>query len=216
MSLWKKFAIVAAMAVPLALAGCMTPTTQLCPSDGPGIGETSYSEVFNGASGAHKVCTVKASDLQSGGKYSFDNGLLVVEGNVPAQSKISVSNGKMFVTGDVEQGSTIKVKVPEEFSSYTTMVPMMIGKTMMMMPQTHYTFEGFTYSNDTDPAIIIDGDLHSTSSVTSNHGTHVSGNIAQSAEIYTSRSSDYSSTKTGKTHDYYINKTVKQAAPGVS
>jgi hypothetical protein len=216
MSLWKKFAVVAAMAIPLALAGCMSPTTQLCPTDGPGIGETSYSEVFNGASGAHKVCTVKASDLQSGEKYSFDNGLLVVEGNVPSHSKISVSNGKMFVTGDVGEGSTIKVKVPEEFSSYTTMMPVMIGKTMTMIPQTHYNFEGFTYSLDADPAVVIDGDLQTDASVTSNHGTHVSGEIANDAEIFTSRSSDYSSTKTGQTDNYYINKTVRQAIPGVS
>ena len=210
MSLWKKFAVAAAMVLPLALGGCMQPTTQLCPTSGqPGIGEASVAQVFNGASGAHNVCTVSGADLQQGGKYSYDGGLLIIDGNVPAEARVSVPHGKLYVSGDIGQDATVKAEVPEVHSTYTTtgLMPISTGKTVMMIPttQTHYKFEHFKYQNDTDPAVIIEGAVEDGARVTSNHDIYVGGGSAESAEFYNSQSSHNGKTYSGgSAQGYYV------------
>lgn len=209
MNIWKKFAAVAALAVPLVLAGCGQPATQLCPTDQPGIGESSVAQIFNGASGAHKVCNVQGADLQANGNYAFDNGLLVIDGNVPTNAKINVSNGKLYVSGNIEQGAKIKAEVPEVHSSYTTtaLIPIFNGKTTMLIPttQTHYKFEHFKYQNDTDPAVIVDGSVEDSAKVTSNHDIHVSNGYAETAKFYNSQSAHKSKTyQGGGTDNYYV------------
>ncbi len=55
---------------------------------------------------------MQASDLQESGKYAFGNGLLVVDGDVPANSRIHVEDGKLFIAGDVGEGARVSASVP--------------------------------------------------------------------------------------------------------
>ncbi len=207
MSLLKKFAIAATAALPLlGLVGCGQPTIDLCAPNKAGqtIGDSSYSQIFNGAAEQGKVCIVNGSDLSEGGKYAFGDGLLVVDGDVPAKARIHVDDGKLFVTGDIGADARVEASVPEEISSYTTLIPMFTGKTTIMIPQTHYTFEGFTYENDTDAAVMIGGNVMDKAVVTSNHDVYLGGDQSLSSKFKNSRSEYSSGIYHTGIHDYQV------------
>ena len=190
MSLLKKFAIAATAALPLlGLAGCGQPTIDLCAPNAQGqtIGDSSYSQIFKDAANDGRVCIVQGSDLQDSARYAFDGGLLIIDGDVPANSRINVEDGKLFITGDVAEKARVSASVPEEIRSYTTLIPMFTGKTTIMIPQTHYTFEGFTYANDHDAAVVIGGDVGDKAVVISNHDINVGGDTNLSAIFKNSR-----------------------------
>lgn len=197
MSLLKKFAIAATAALPLlGLAGCGQPTVDLCATPAEAtqsIGTESFAHIFNGAANDSRVCIVKGSDLAANGHYDFNGGLLIIDGSVPDGARINVDNGKMYVSGDIGAKARVEASVPEEISSYTTMVPIFTGKTTIIVPQTHYKFEGFTYANDHDAAVMIGGAVHDGARVTSNHDINLGGDASLSAKFLNSRS-QYDST----------------------
>jgi hypothetical protein len=215
MSLLKKFAIAATMALPLALAGCGQPTINLCAANDTGnaIGSSSYSQIFNGAAEQGKLCYVQGSDLQDGGRYAFGNGLLVIDGDVPANSRIHVEDGKLFIAGDVGADARVSASVPEETSTYTTIIPIFNGKTTIMVPQTHTRFEHFTYQNDIDPAVIIAGDVAEGARIASNHDMYVGGDNSMSAEFRSTRSEYDSSLFRSGISDYHIAPIVAEITP---
>ena len=197
MNLISKFGIAALTASALLLSGC-TPTTELCSSEFSG--RESYSQIFNGAAESSKVCIINASQLAEGGRYTFSDGLLYINGDIPANARISVDDGKLFVDGDVAEDARLSASVPEDISSYTTIIPISNGKSTIMVPQTHYNFEGFIYSQDTDPAIVVTGDIANDVTISSNHGVHLGGHsIGDDVSVRHTRSTDYSNITTGGT-----------------
>lgn len=196
MSLVKKFAIAAALAAPLALAACGTPTTALCPDDGAGIGHTTIAQVFEGAA-QQKVCHIRGAELAPDGRYAMDDGALVIDGNIPDGARISVENGKIFVNGDVGADVRLSAKVPETQESYTTLMPIMVGKTMILMPVTNYRFDDYTFNADHQAAITIAGNIGADARITTNHGLAIDGNIGKNVDIYHTRDTEAAIVQTG-------------------
>ncbi|MBU0859653.1 MAG: hypothetical protein KJ667_06925, partial [Alphaproteobacteria bacterium] len=197
MSLFKKFAIAATMIAPLLVAGCGTPVTALCPDTGPGIGQSSYSQIFNDSAGPQKICIVKASDLQAEGHYAMKDGSVIIEGNVPAGARISVNDGKLFVNGDVGDAARLSAKVPEDYSRYTVLVPMFTGKTTILMPQVRTRFDDYTHKDDTTPAVTISGDVAPHARLSSNHGIAIGGEQGADVRIDHTRDAGYATVQTG-------------------
>jgi hypothetical protein len=202
MSLLKKFATVATMVAPLALAACMQPGLPLCPKEGEGIGQSSYSMVFNGAAQMQKVCKINGSDLKDNMYYNYDDGLLVIKGDVPGNTAVKVTNGKLLVDGNVGPGAKVASYVPELTHTYTTFVPIYTGKTFVIVPMIHTVFDGFRYQQDNDPAMIIKGSVDQDARVSSNHGIHIGKNFSADAKFYHKR--DGQQITTGQPHNLFI------------
>src|SRR5690606_16402895 len=116
------------------------------PTDNPlcgtsGIGQSSYSQVFNGAA-AQKICTVDGTELLPNTRYSFEGGL-VINGEVPANVVIVANNGKLVVNGNVSDSAKLVGKVPVETSTYET--HSRIGAGPARKTTTHTRFEGYTH-----------------------------------------------------------------------
>jgi hypothetical protein len=194
MSLMKKFAVVATMVAPLLLAGCGRPATSLCPENEPGIGQTSYSLVFNGAAQTQKVCTVDAGALHEQGNYTFRDGLLDIRGNVPKDAWVSVRQGKVLVEGNVGQKAYVEAQVPENTHNVTYYIPMKIGKAWVVMPITHTVFDGFKYVADHDSAVLVRGTVDKDAKIVSNHGIYIGQGFSAAAKLSNTRDGQQVST----------------------
>ena len=194
MSLAKKFAIAATMALPLLLSGCGTPATELCAPGGPGT--ASLTQTFTDAA-PQKICHVSGDALKAEGRYVMHGGSLLIDGNVPARARIEVDGGKLFVNGDVGAKARLTAKVPEDISSRTVLVPMMIGKVMTMQPRTRYTFEGYSHPGDTGAAIAITGNVEIGTQLTSNHGIAIGGRAIGKVDIEHTREHGYDNVARG-------------------
>jgi hypothetical protein len=164
----------------------------------PGIGTIRTTAIFNGAAEDHRLCTVRGSELAEGRKYYFNDGAVLVDGDVPNGARITVENGKLYVNGHVGDDAELSAEVPEELEAHTRLVPMMIGKTTVLMPQTYYTFEGYTHATDTEPALNITGGVGANTSLTSNHGIAVAGTIGRGVSFNHTRDAGFATTQTGE------------------
>lgn len=197
MNLLKKFAIATLMAAPLALTGCGTPATLLCPDNGPGLGTATVSRVFNDAA-TQKVCHLRGADLATNGRYAMEGeGTVVIDGNVPDGARVTVTSGKLFVNGAVGTDATLKANVPEDMESYTALLPVLMGKTFMVMPVQRTRFDDFTHKADNGAAVNIAGDIGAGSNVRTNHGLAVGGTIGRNVRIDHMRDTAHSTVQTG-------------------
>lgn len=196
MSLAKKFAIAATMALPLMLSGCIAPVTELCPADGTGPGTATLTQTFTDAA-PQKICRVSGDALQPDGRYALSDGSVLVDGHIPAGTRIEVTDGKLFVNGDVGPDARLSAKVPEDTSSQTVLVPVWIGKTLTMQPRTRQNFEGYTHASDTGMALSVTGDVTGGARLASNHGIAIGGAMQGKVRVEHTREHGYDIVKTG-------------------
>lgn len=168
----KKLAVALSCLSFVALAGCGPSPQQLGnAATDPGLHGTTVSEqVFQGGPQMPHV-TVNASALQSGHKYVFE-GALTVKGNLPDKTIVEVDNGRLTVDGNVGNQDEIDVKMPVKTHDETSIIlmPMMIGKTMTMMPMpvTNTYIDGPLYPADHAPAVTVTGHIGDKVTVTTN------------------------------------------------
>lgn len=205
MSLLKKFAIAATMALPLLLSGCGTPAVELCTATGPGT--SSLSQTFTDAA-AQKICHVSGAALQPDGRYAISRSSLLIDGNVPSGARIDVTGGKLFVNGDIAAKARLSAKVPEDISTSTYLVPVMIGKVVTLQSRTRHTFEGYTHAADNGAAITITGDVANGVRLTSNHGIAVGGGFSGNVHIEHTRDHGYNTTTTGPAAIVTVNRAL--------
>ncbi|MBU0800263.1 MAG: hypothetical protein KKA05_04595 [Alphaproteobacteria bacterium] len=183
----------ATLGIVLGMTVFAPPTyTPLCGDSG--IGQSSYSQVFNGAA-EQKICTVDGTELQPDTNYIFEGGL-IINGEVPANVSIVANNGKLIVNGNVNDSTELVAEVPVETSTYTT--SSRIGMGPMHSTSTHTRFEGYTYESDTGPSLIINGDVQSGAFLFSNHGIHVTGKLGDKVNVrHSQHSHEYATVTTG-------------------
>lgn len=129
--------------------------------------------VFDGSDTTHRVLTINSNRLQEGEAYHFSNGLLIVDGDIPARVTLNVDHGKLFVNGSIGEKSDVKVNVPQNFDIqhdvvYGPMgVPPIIVNTAIP--------KDFIYPQDKDPGIVVTGNVSKGAVVESNARAIVAG-----------------------------------------
>ena len=124
--------------------------------------------------------TVDGSKLKSNMGYSFNNVSVVINGNVPAGDHINGTNGQLLVTGNVGDNVNIDVNVPE----FTRVDP----QTCYMWMSTGTNGSGYMMPYDCstttdlgpqppfnkDPAIVIEGKMGRSVSLSGSTGINIS------------------------------------------
>lgn len=172
-------ASVASCVVAFGLAGCSDPVTELCSTDAPeGLNRAPHlSIIYNGSAEPHPVCEVNGSALQEGHKYSFPQGLLIINGDVPARSALRVGSGRIVISGDVGESSRVDATLPETFRTRTQIVMMPVptgnGISMQPRPQTQRIFDGFAYPDDLNPSVKIEGYVERNAVISGNRSVEI-------------------------------------------
>lgn len=161
-----KHSFVLASGAALLLVGC-SKTEQLGPDADDGSvlhGQVTQAEVFSGVSG-HST-TISAKHLKEGYNY-YASGMLIIEGNVPKETKITVTDGKLKVTGSIGEGSVLRVTQPvvthesAPYSCYKYGYDFLSGKfeySMKINRCRDTVVDGLKY-NDPAPAIEVQGKI---------------------------------------------------------
>ncbi|MBU0800262.1 MAG: hypothetical protein KKA05_04590, partial [Alphaproteobacteria bacterium] len=153
----------------------------------PGVGTIRTTAIFNGAAEDHRLCTVRGSELAEGRKYYFNDGAVLIDGDVPNGARITVDNGKLYVNGHVGDDAELSAEVPVKFR-----------KSARPMPLMHYPVEVYTHVADTEPALNITGGVGADTSLTSNHGIAVAGTIGRDVALNHTRDAGFATTQTGE------------------
>tara|TARA_R110002126_G_scaffold13118_3_gene56782 strand:+ start:304837 stop:305493 length:657 start_codon:yes stop_codon:yes gene_type:complete len=155
--------------------------TELC-SDEPddaSIGRTAHAEIFKGAAQNGKVCHVDAYKLEADEDYSLDRGLLYIRGNLPNDISVSVKSGKIVVDGNLGQNNKLSADVPIDTHTETeSSICLLYNASLKMnLPTTCHTtktyIDGYTYPNDRDPSIIINGHANTGTTLSGNSGFYI-------------------------------------------
>lgn len=178
------------------LAACGYPSHKLGrDAENPGLrGETKTEVMFRGA-GASNHLILPSDSLKSENEYTY-NGSLTILGDVPANTDIEVYNGKLHITGSVGEGSEIETNVPvtthqESYTYYTTMT---IGKTTTMVPHTGYrtVIDGYYFSRDTGPSVVIDGGIANKVEITTNRDLVAAGKVITKCQSPVGKTTEFS------------------------
>ena len=163
---------------------------KLCTQDAPeGLNhEPGLVNVFKGAAGKHnRLCVINAYNLEPGEKYRFKNGLLIIEGDVPPETKITVSDGKIYVEGNIGPDAKITARAPEDFTSYpATRLTIDMEDNPVTETYIETEFEKFTYDQDPDPALMISGFVEQGARLSSNYGIAI-GDHAEDVKFHHAR-----------------------------
>lgn len=166
-----------AAAVSMSLAACGQRPVELCHSEaGAGLDHApEITTIYNGTTDQHKLCEIDGYSLKEDTRYHFSNGLLVVNGDIPSDTDIYIDEGRIEINGNVGSNANISAGLPENYRTESTMTLMPFpngngGVTMKPMPQTTTHFDGYTYAQDANPSVRVNGYV--------NEGAHIQGNRA--------------------------------------
>lgn len=175
---------------------------ELCPDSDKKepIGYASVSQVFNGASDNGKMCAVNAHKLKEGKSYSLKEGILYVHGNLPDNVWLSVDNGKIIIDGDtglknrLSAAAPIKTRTVSEKYTCVLYNPALKMSLPTTCSKNVTYFDGYTFAQDTDPSIIINGTAKTGTVLKGNSGYHIRDYKAENVRV---KSPDYAS---GRSH----------------
>lgn len=165
----------AALAICFAVAGCQDSYELGENSKNPSLtGQTRITTLFNGAVEKGQHVTIKGYHLEEDTRYTFD-GSVTINGDLPDKSRLIVNNGKVVVNGNVGEEARIDVDLPIDKHRESYMCMQYNVALKMMMPSTCWktVIDGLTYSQDTDPAITVNGHVDDNARLTTNGGIHV-------------------------------------------
>jgi hypothetical protein len=114
------------------------------------IADAELRSVFKGAVSSHKLCTVNARDLEDGHEYWFNNGLLLINGDVPRDVTIQAMNAKVLINGDIGENSEVKSYLPictKYAAANKTSLPSLCEGSDSV----------YKFAQDSDPSIILKG-----------------------------------------------------------
>ena len=113
-------------------------------------------------------------NLQPNTSYTFNNVSLTIDGDVPAGASIT-GDGQIIVTGNVGDNAELDAEVPyySHQESYTYLMPVMCGKSTILIPTKGYKtiVDGPQPPYDEDPVIVIEGRIGKDVSLSSTKGT---------------------------------------------
>lgn len=163
------------------VSACDTSKPELCgPEDTTG-GYLTTGTVYPWSDKEHKICTVDGENLKAGASYHFNNGALVIKGDVPKRTNITVNFGKLFVYGDVGKNAVLSASVPvkthdEEYEGFCLKGTATINKTTPVpsfCTKVRPVFDAFAYPSDNVPALAVHGKAEKGVMLSSNRGIHV-------------------------------------------
>ena len=170
------------------------------------------TQIFKGGAVVQPVCTVQADTLKPKTKYTFSDGLLVVNGDVPRNVKIVVERGKLYINGNVGEGSELSADVPEVWGvgSYPSVCYSLLLDAPYPCVQTTRVFEGRLYKEDNDPAVIVDGYANKGVVIQSNRDiVHIRDGSAKDVKITVPRHIDTSPTvSNGRSDGYFVSPAI--------
>lgn len=161
-------------------AACGYPSHQLghnADDQEPELKGTTKTEVVFKDGDPEDHLTINAKALKPENKYIYENSL-TINGNIPAKTVIIVENGKLVVNGDVGAQSELQVHAPERTHQKTDIVLVPIyhstGKsgytTLTPMPVTETIIDGLLYPQDNSPGVEIHGSVRDSVKISVNGG----------------------------------------------
>lgn len=123
------------------------------------FGQTQTAALYGGEN-IYPLLTIEGGALQAGHRYRF-SGSLRIKGDVPENTAITVEDGWLEISGNVGDKCRLSADLPvlSHQQSHTVLMPMLIGKTTVLMPMTvtDTIIDGLKYPQDKKPAITVKG-----------------------------------------------------------
>lgn len=140
--------------------------------------------IFRGAVDPTRICVIGGNRLREKESYAFSNGLLIIDGNIPQETKLTVTNGKLYINGDMLAGSSASVQVPQEIEIRKVPYSAQIGF-MQYATRFHESpfVKGPAYIDDHDPALFVTGSADANVKLASNQGIRIGRSFSQSVSF---------------------------------
>lgn len=134
-------------------------------------GDISSAPLVDGATNVD-VVTLNASALRSGESYKMSQGVLVINGDVPAKTKINVGMGRIIVNGNVGTGAKVSAWMPEDTHSetYTCMMYNAALKMSTASVCSRTVRDNLTFASDPTSGVIVSGNVAADATIQSNAG----------------------------------------------